>query len=257
MFRKIRIAVLLLILLFVALNTYFDRVYSTDWDTPLQVAVFPINGDGTVVAGRYIQALRRDDFQALEKFFGEEAERYGIKLANPVRFALAGEIRQLPPALSRRSSRIVVAWWSLRMRYWAWSVPVNPPGVNPSIKVFVLYHDPKKTAAVPHSLGMQKGLYAIANVFAERDAGGSNDTVIAHELLHTLGATDKYDPVDNLPAFPNGFAEPQLQPRYPQSFAEVMGGRIPITAQSAEMPESLDQVLIGAATAVEINWRKR
>ncbi|HEY4369710.1 MAG TPA: hypothetical protein VGN07_20925 [Steroidobacteraceae bacterium] len=257
MFRKFRIAVLLLILLFVALNTYFDRVYSTDWDTPLRVAVFPINGDGSAVAERYIQALRADDFAALDKFFAEEARRYGIKLEQPMRFTLAAQIRQLPPALAPRSGRLSIMGWSLRMRYWAWRVPVAPAGASPDIKLFVLYHDPQHSPSLPHSVGLQKGLFAIANVFADRSAAGSNDTVIAHELLHTLGATDKYDLTNNQPLYPAGFAEPQSDPRYPQSFAELMAGRIPLTPQSAEMPESLDQVLIGAATAAEIGWKNQ
>ena len=57
MWRRLRIAVLLLILAFVALNTYFDRVYSTNWDNPLRVAVFPINADGSPVSDRYVRQL--------------------------------------------------------------------------------------------------------------------------------------------------------------------------------------------------------
>ena len=49
MWRKLRIAILLLILLFVALNAYFDRVYSTQWNDALRVATFPINADGSAV----------------------------------------------------------------------------------------------------------------------------------------------------------------------------------------------------------------
>jgi hypothetical protein len=36
-----------------------------------------------------------------------------------------------------------------------------------------------------------------------------------------------------------------------------MGGRIPVSAQESEMPESLQQVLIGPATALEIGWTHR
>ena len=257
MFRKFRIAVLLLILLFVSLNTYFDRVYSTDWDIPLRVAVFPINGDGTAVAERHVQALRVEDFGALESFFAQEAQHYGVKLEQPLRFSLAPPIRQLPPILEPRSGRLSIALWSLRMRYWAWRVPAAAPGASADLKLFLLYHDPQHSPSLPHSVGLQKGLFAIANVFADRRAAGSNDTVIAHELLHTLGATDKYDPVNNQPLYPQGFAEPRREPRYPQSFAELMAGRIPTTTQSAQIPGSLDQVLIGPATAAEINWKKQ
>jgi hypothetical protein len=44
---------------------------------------------------------------------------------------------------------------------------------------------------------------------------------------------------------------------YPQSFAELMGGRIPLSSTEAQTPESLRQVIVGAKTASEIGWRKR
>lgn len=89
MFRKLRIAILLLILLFVALNTYFDRVYSTDWDIPLRVMIFPINGDGSDTAERYIQSIQQTQFVSAESFFTAQATRYGITLDRPLRFFVA------------------------------------------------------------------------------------------------------------------------------------------------------------------------
>jgi hypothetical protein len=254
MFRKVRIAILLLILLFVALNTYFDRVYSTDWDIPLRVAVFPINADGTDESERYIQSLEDDDFVALEGFFTEEAERYAVEVDPPIRFALAAPIRELPPMLEEGAGMLGVMSWSLRMRYWAWSVPENPAGVTPDIKLFLLYHDPARSPMLPHSMGLQKGLFGIVNVFAAKHMAGSNDTVTAHELLHTLGATDKYDLRTNLPQHPAGYAEPNLRPLHPQSLAELMAGRIPISRTRSDIPEFLGEVVIGPLTATEIGW---
>jgi hypothetical protein len=121
----------------------------------------------------------------------------------------------------------------------------------------VLYHDPAISPAVPHSLGVQKGLFGVVHVFADADLHGSNETVIAHELLHTLGATDKYDLRTNQPAQPDGYAEPDRDPLYPQSFAELMGGRIPQSSTQSSTPESLQQVIVGAKTAGEIGWSKR
>lgn len=254
MFRKVRIAILLLVLLFVALNTYFDRVYSTDWDIPLRVAVFPINADGTDEAERYIQSLKEDDFLALEAFFTEEAQRYAVKVEPPLRFSLAAPLRELPPMLNEGAGTLSVVSWSLRMRYWAWSVPENPVGITPDIKLFLLYHDPARSQVLPHSVGLQKGLFGIVNVFAAKRLAGSNDTVTAHELLHTLGATDKYDLRTNLPRHPDGYAEPDLKPLHPQSLAELMGGRIPISRTRSEIPEFLGEVVIGPVTAAEIGW---
>src|SRR5688572_5938435 len=113
MWRTLRIAVLLLILLFVGLNTYFDRVYSTDWDIPLRVAVFPINGDGSDEAERFIRQMSVDDFRALEAFFSEEARAHGVTLERPVRFSLAKQVRELPPGIDPGASTLSVIMWSL------------------------------------------------------------------------------------------------------------------------------------------------
>jgi hypothetical protein len=257
MWRRIRIAILLVILLFVALNTYLDRAYSTDWDTPLRVAVYPINGDGSPASAGHISRLAQSDFVALEAFFKERAVQYGVALNPPVRFFLGREIAELPPMPAAGASAPGIVWWSLRARYWAWTVPEPPRGAEPDIQLFVLYHDPERTRALPHSVGLTKGRFGIVNAFADRRLSGSNDTVLAHELLHTLGATDKYDAHSNQPRYPDGYADPYAEPRYPQRSAEIMGGRIPLTADESEIPESLRQVAIGPKTAVEIGWRDR
>ncbi|MEM8984253.1 MAG: hypothetical protein AAGC71_14565, partial [Pseudomonadota bacterium] len=76
--------------------------------------------------------------------------------------------------------------------------------------------------------------------------------ILAHEVMHTLGASDKYDPRTNLPVFPHGFAEPERKPLLPQRRAELMGGRIPIDETTATIPRSLQSVVIGPASALEI-----
>ena len=255
MWRRLRIAILLLILLFVALNTYFDRVYSTDWNIPLRVATYPISADGSDVTERYIRQQPAEALQRVEVFFEQEAKHYGLQMERPIRLTLAPQLSQPPPALDPHAGRLSVALWSLRMRYWAWRV-AQPPGPSPDIKLFILYHDPAISPAVPHSIGLQKGLFGVVHVFADSAMQGSNDTVIAHELLHTLGATDKYDLRTNQPMLPDGYAEPERQPLYPQSFAELMGGRIPVSSTESTTPESLQQVMVGTKTAREIGWSK-
>jgi hypothetical protein len=82
-----------------------------------------------------------------------------------------------------------------------------------------------------------------------------NNVVITHEFLHTLGATDHYDLATNLPLYPDGYADPDLKPLLPQRFAEIMAGRTPKSQTEAVIPESLDSVVIGSKTAMEINWQ--
>jgi hypothetical protein len=71
--------------------------------------------------------------------------------------------------------------------------------------------------------------------------------------MHTLGATDKYA-ANNMPDYPAGYAEPYREPLFPQTAAEIMGGRIPLSPTRARMPESLDEVVVGVQTAAEIHW---
>ena len=79
--------------------------------------------------------------------------------------------------------------------------------------------------------------------------------VIAHETLHTLGATDKYG-ADGRTLVPQGLADPAQRPLYPQRRADVMArGRL--VAEGAEaLIDTLDEVGVGPATALELGWTR-
>jgi hypothetical protein len=254
--KSIRILLLLVILLAVALSTWRDRVVTQSWVDPLWVGIYPLNGDGSDKAQRYIERLAVSEFSGIEEFFAREAHRYGIQLAQPVHIELYPQGSQLPPALEGGAGPLGTAWWSLRMRWFA-AQASRVPGRAPSrIRIFVLYHDPATLNRVPDSHGLQKGLVGVVHAFAERALVGSNNIVIAHELLHTVGASDKYDLGSGTPLFPLGFADPDRQPLYPQERAEIMAGRRALSAQDAEMPQSLAAVVVGPQTALEIRWRR-
>ncbi len=254
MFRRLRIVFLLAVLVFVALGTWLDRVQSTDWDGPLLVALYPVNADGSEAAAGELRTPATASTASLENFFNREAKEYRVAVERPLRFVLAPALTEAPPALPPDAGTFGVMLWSLKLRSWNFGVD-DPPGPTPTIRLFLLYHDPALSPSVPHSAGLQKGMLGIAHLFAANHMAGSNQVVIAHELLHTLGATDKYDFVDNQPLYPSGFAEPERMPRYPQEFAELMAGRIPDSSNASHTPESLNQVLIGPDTATEIGWR--
>lgn len=255
MLKFLRIAILLIILATVAQEAWLATSRATSWRDPLRVAIYPLNGDGSAATAGYLKGLRPSAFGQIEDFFAEEAQRHALSLARPVSITLAQPISELPPQPPRNGSAFDNVAWSLKMRWWAWRHDAVP-GAKPQIRLFVLYFDPASHDRLPHSVAVQRGMIGLVNAFATQAMAGSNAMIIAHELLHTVGATDKYDPASNLPYFPNGYAEPERTPRHPQTFAEIMGGRIPITEASAEIPASLALVLIGPATAAEIGWRK-
>ena len=257
MWRTIRISLLLLTLLVVAFSAWFDQHHTTSWQHSVWVGVFPVNADGSATAARYIDDLREPDFAPLSEFIAREAQRYGVSLAEPVAVRLYAPLRTAPPLLEPGAGALTRVLWSLKLRRLRWQTLHSVTRSRPQIALFVLYHDPARAAVLPHSLGLQRGLMGVVHVFAARSQSDQNAVVIAHELLHTFGATDKYSAAGDSPLFPDGYAEPERQPRYPQRYAELMAGRIPLSPTTQVMPEDLGQVRIGPASAREIGWRAR
>jgi hypothetical protein len=253
--KTLRIAALLGILVLVALTTLQDRYRSTRWREPLFVAIYPIAADESPATRRYVDSLDAEKFKAIDHFFAREAARYGLRTDEPFRSRLRPALEDRPPQRAASAGPLATAFWSLRLRYWAWRVSrhAREPA---DVRIFVLYHDPALTRTVPHSLGLTKGLIGVVYAFAAPEMTAENNVVIAHELLHTVGATDKYDPVDDAPRFPDGFGDPGQVPLYPQRYAELMAGRRMLARGRWEQVASLDDVAIGAATAHEIRWRQ-
>jgi hypothetical protein len=252
-FKRLRIAVLVVILGLVSLGTWLDRYRSTRWRQPLFVAIYPIAADDSPVTRRYLDSLDAGQFKAIDAFFAREAARYHLRTQEPIRTRLHRELTVSPPQRDPRDGLIYTAYWSLKLRYWAWSVSRDSREPQ-DVRVFVLYHDPALNPSLPHSLGLTKGLIGVVYAFADPPMTGANNIVISHEMLHTLGATDKYDPVDDAPRFPEGYGDPLQSPLYPQKYAELMAGRRMLAPGQFQQPLSLDQVDVGRETALEIRW---
>jgi hypothetical protein len=253
MWRKLRIVILLFILATVAQAAWIARARTTEWNNTVRVAIYPISGDGSSVAAGHIDELSATRFEPIEAFFKREAAGYGVALRKPIDISLAPPVAAGPPAPPFGGSKMDVVLWSLRLRYWAWRQD-NYRGPKPDVRIFVSYFDPAAHPRLAHSTGLQKGLIGVVNAFARADMDGSNNVVIAHELMHAFGATDKYEIGSNRPLFPDGFADPHAVPLYPQSRAEIMAGRIPVSETRAETPAGMEEVAIGVGTAREINW---
>lgn len=252
-FKTIRIAVLLLILLVVAVGTWRTKVNSVKWQYTLPVNVYPINADGQEATQAYIQTLNAAHFKPIEAFMQAEARRHGQGSKASIEIRLGQQIVGKPPMPPEHGGALSVAAWSLRMRWWAWRHG-ETTGPKLQVKIYLLYFDPAHSPRLSHSTALQKGLIGLARVFASADMAAQNNVIIAHEFLHTLGATDKYDRATDQPDFPDGYAEPEREPLFPQRFAEIMGGRLPLSQTTSETPSGLQRALIGDKTAQEINW---
>lgn len=94
---QLRILVLLIILLFVALQQAITYWRTTNWDGTLWAVIYPINGDGSQVSADYIEQLEEQDFDDIERLFDEEALAYGLPLRHPLTLKLAPQVKSLPP----------------------------------------------------------------------------------------------------------------------------------------------------------------
>lgn len=254
MWRHLRIIILLLILATVVQQTWLDKA-DLAWKHNLYVAVYPVNADGSEKVSAYLRTLSREDFEPVAEYFAEEASQYKLGLRRPIELQLGAQVEDVPPEPPANGRVLNTIIWSLKFRAFAWS---NSPKVNvkPDIRMYLLYHDPATHSQLSHSTALNKGRIGRVNLFGDNAYAKQNLVITAHELLHTLNATDKYDLSTTLPAYPDGFAEPNKSPLYPQDFAELMGGRVPKSETEAEIPKSLKHTLVGEKTAREIGWLK-
>lgn len=257
MWKQLRIAILLGVLALVAGTSWLDRQRVRSWQEPLVVGIFPVAADDSPATRDYVAALRPAEFAPVAAFFAEEAQRHQLRQAEPVRIELEPPPADRPPAPAAGAGIPATIWWSLKLRLYAWRHGRVPSGPQPSIRLFVLYHDPGVMPRLPHSAGLKQGMVGVVHLFAAARMRGSNAVVIAHEFLHTVGASDKYHPVTNAPLFPIGYGDPAQTPRFPQRFAEIMAGRRALTPVAQEIPVSLDECVVGSATALEIGWPRR
>ena len=255
-FKAIRVSLLLVVLAIVAIYTNEQRYSSQSWKDPLEVVIFPINAEGSEATERFIRSLVDEDFAEIDRFTARVSEKYYLRTSVPTLTRIGPQVKVLPPANPRPDANFIeVISWSLRYRYWAWKNTPDKASNFHRVRMFVLYHTPTPGRELQHSFGMNKGLLGLVHAFGSKELQGRNNLVIAHEMLHTVGATDKYNE-NGEPIFPEGYAEPDKKRRYPQKRAEIMAGRIPLNSDESSMPTSLRKCVLGDLTAQEIRWKR-
>ena len=253
-FKLMRIVVLLSILFVIVASTWMTEKRMASWERPILVTIYPIIADDEPSTARFVQELDVETFEAVNRFLEREARPYGFTVTPALRFQWAEPSRELPPAVPAQGDTLAIVMWSLKMRWWSWRQTFGDDLVSPDIQMYVLYHSLNGNNELGISVGMRKGRYGIVKAYAKRALQSSNHVVFTHELLHVLGATDKYVLSSGEPIHPDGFADPDRKPLFPQDYAEIMGGRIPLSSGNSVMPESLKQCRIGRLTATEIGF---
>jgi hypothetical protein len=237
-FKLVRVVILLSILFVVLLSTWMNERRLANWERPIWVTVYPMVADEAPATRAHVKSIEESTFASVNHFFERDLRLYGVSLTPPFNF-------QVAPVSA-------IGVWSLKMRWWVWRMQRNDGLTAGDIQLFVFYHASGADSEMKISVGMRKGMYGLVKAYTGQSLQEQNNLVIAHELLHVLGATDKYQPATGDPDYPSGYAEPDRQPLYPQVTAEIMGGRIPLSPYESVMPASLAQCRMGHKTAEEI-----
>jgi hypothetical protein len=254
---RIRIFILLSVLFMVAgyaARDVYVRRERTDWQRTLLVAVVvlevePVQDSALSGFGERLPLLQ-------EKL-ALEARRYRPDLKLPFEFQLFGpiQVKEPPPQPSGDSFLELAAHaW----RQWRYLTKIDDhAGVASRAYDGRLYVTVRPPSAGGKTLveGFSQDGGRIGTVSVELDDGMIDLSllVVAHELLHTLGATDKYDASGHA-QIPHGLADPDLRPLYPQTHVEIMARNRPLALGKEVTPESLDELRVGSKTAREIGW---
>lgn len=249
---------LLVVLFGVVLYAVVDRhsrLARNDWDRTLDIAFVLVDVEGVDPAG--IEALRAR-LPELEERLATEGHRYRPSMPRPFRLRLLGPVRgAAPPAAPEGDSIVDLAKYALAQRDYVKDIDARA-GVDGGYdsRVYLALRKPRhalQTLVEGHSEeGGRIGIVEL-ELDTEAEAAHLPLVVAAHEMLHTLGATDKYDS-NGRTLIPQGLAEPERVPLLPQRFAEIMARNRPISPSEEKVPASIAEIAVGAQTAREIRW---
>lgn len=251
--RKYRIAALLAALAGVSWLALTDYTRPPpDWDETLRIVIYPHNADGSESAAHHITQQAAEDFRPIAEFFAEQATHYDLALEHPFELAMGPPLDSAPVSPPRPGTLAQRLRWGLSVHWW--KLHFRDHDNDPDIIVIVHHYDPDNRVSMPCPVAIEEYRLVIANMVARDTDCQGGLVVIAHEILHTVGASDLHDPHTLIPRHPEGFAEPGREPLYPQTRAELMAPRIPISPYSEHEARNFDEVTIGGTTAREIHW---
>lgn len=249
----------LFVVVLVAVRDVRSRRGRTTWDATLDVAIVLVHAPGAEpVSETSIDALR-ERAPALEARLGSEMERHGRTGVSPFRFRVLGPV---VPASARPEPDgegiFELVRYTLAMREWLGDVDPRA-GVIPEHFDTRIYVSARRPASATRSTvegrSEHGGRVGVVDVELDETMVDLTLFVVAHELMHTLGAEDAYEPTGRI-RIPEGLVEPEREPLYPQRFAEIMARGRAVSAGSEVLPETLNELGVGDVTAKAIGWKR-
>ncbi len=261
LFFRVRVAILLTILVGLVLYAWGDarsRAARNDWSRTLDVAIVVVSTGpaGSTDAG--VQAALRERARTLGTRLDAELHRY--REGNPP-FAFEVFAVDLPGAQppAADDAGIVGAarfTWDLRRFTSDIDALAGIADRRFDSRIYLLaapvVNERRKTV---EGLSQDGGRIGLVEVELDGSMVDFALFVVAHELFHTLGAPDRYDAIGN-PEVPDGLADPNRVPLYPQEGAELMARHRATAPGRSVPPESIDELTVGAATARAIGWQR-
>ncbi len=259
-FFYVRVSILLVVLVGVLLYAFRDvtgRRQRTSWDRTLDVAIIlveqrPVSRSATEGVSARASALA----EVLEA----EMRRYRREGAPPFRFRVFGPVTETEPPPSAGEPGLVS---DTKYAYASWRYTSridDHAGVDKKhfdSRIYLVVTPPaSETRKLVEGASEENGRVGIVAVELDDTMVDLALAVAAHELFHTLGATDKYDLTTGRPSVPDGLAEPDRQPRYPQTFVELMARHRPVDEVQSKPPKTLTELRVGSLTAREIGWSR-
>lgn len=258
-FFRLRVSLLLCALVLVlawGARDWSDRRARTSWQRPLRIALVLVEREP--VPERTLALLNTRSFE-LERRLAQEYARHTGRDFTPFELVVRGPVRvtEEPPSAQSDST---VDLLRRGFELWRWTSAVDSEarvelGYDSRIYL-VLKPAAGGGLAFVEGESEYRGRVGIAQADIAQDTLDFSLFVAAHELLHTLGASDKYDGAGRA-IFPQGFAEPKKVPLFPQPAAEVMARNRPFAPGSERPPETLSELVVGETTAREIGWLPR
>jgi hypothetical protein len=257
-FYRARVSLLLTILAGVLLwagTDCYQRRARTNWQRPLNVALVLVEREPIKPRTVY---LLNDRVHELERRLASEYKRHDGREFTPVSFMVTGPVKveQAPPDMQQQS---VFGLLRDTYRLWRWTRDIDArAGVEAGdydARIYLVMKPANGGLAFVEGESEYGGRIGVAQVDIDPEMIDFSLFVAAHELMHTLGASDKYD-AKGCALFPIGFADPEKPGRYPQPGAEIMARNVPLAPSSERPPNTLEELFVGDATAREVGWRK-
>ncbi len=258
-FFYVRVTVLSAILLGVLAYAWLDherRHSRTLWQEPLTVGMVVLDfGKGGVDEAVLASLAARAS--ALGERLSREFARYRDADQPMIRVLPYGpvHVKRRPPEPQGEG-----LWAALRYSYELWrytsqvddAADVPSRGLDSRIYVVAEPVDDAERKQV-EGYSQDGGRIGIARVQLDDSTIDLGLFVVAHELMHTLGASDRYDEFGRT-LIPEGLGNPEQRPLYPQQTADVMARNRVLEPGTEIPPETLEELSVAPQTAAEIGW---